>query len=136
MNKLETWQCALIKESEGWIGVPYKYGGNDKQGVDCSGLVLRLYLDALQIKLPRTCITQSDFCHPVELKDISCGDLVFYATGNDSSRISHVGMMLDKDNFIHASSTKGVVITPLSNPWFKRKFIKAGRVGIINYDKR
>ncbi len=111
-----------------WKGVPYKYGGNSKDGTDCSGMVLQVYLEALGLKLPRNSAKQAEFCKKLSAKDVLPGDLVFFATGKDASSISHVGIMLDADNFIHSSTSKGVCISKLSLPYYQRTFKMFGRV--------
>ncbi len=118
----------LLKEAESWLGVPYRYGGNDREGVDCSGMVVQVFLSAWDKKLPRTCIQQAEFCQELNEKEILPGDLVFFATGKDPERISHVGILLDNDRFIHSSSTKGVVVSNLSTPYYQRTLRKFGRV--------
>ncbi len=119
----------LKEECESWIGTPYKYGGNDRDGIDCSGLVLQIYLKVYDIKLPRTSLMQSEFCKEIKPGKIKVGDLVFFATGHDINRISHVGLMLDEENFIHSSSKKGVVISSLNTPYYQRTFKMFGRPG-------
>lgn len=119
---------ALIKEAKKWLGVPYRYGGNDKEGVDCSGMVVQVFLNARGVKLPRTCMGQSEYVKEVNPDDMSTGDLVFFATGKDTKKISHVGIMIDNDNFIHASSTKGVIVSQLSSAYYQRTLRKIGRV--------
>lgn len=122
-------QKALVEEAMTWIGVPYTYAKSDKkEGTDCSGLVLRVYLDVLGVKLPRNSAQQAEFCKKIDKEDVEPGDLVFFATGKDPNRVSHVGMMIDKVNFIHASSKKGVVISQLDTPYYIRTFLQAGRV--------
>lgn len=120
---------AVIAEAEKWVGTPYKYGGNSMdEGVDCSGLVVQVYLNATGIKLPRTSFEQADFCPEIEYSDIAAGDLVFFATGQDTQRVSHVGIMIDGNRFIHSSSRKGVCISELNSPYYQRTLIKFGRI--------
>ena len=122
-------QKALVEEVMSWIGVPYAYAKSDKkEGTDCSGLVLRVYLDVLDVKLPRNSAQQAEFCKKIDKEDVEPGDLVFFATGKDPDKISHVGMMIDKENFIHASTKKGVLISQLNTPYYIRTFRQAGRV--------
>lgn len=71
---------ALLAEAKQWIGTPYKYGGEDKNGVDCSGLVLKVYKSALDIKLPRNSAEQSSYCSPLGKDKLMPGDLLFFAT--------------------------------------------------------
>ena len=127
--KLDKHQYALIEESLTWLGTPYVYGGDAKgKGTDCSGMVLRVYLETLQVELPRNSAKQAEACKHVKKEHLKPGDLVFFATGKDSDRISHVGIMLTDEEFIHASSSKGVVISNLTTPYYIRTFKKGGRV--------
>lgn len=127
--KVHGMRRALIEEALSWEGTPYKYANADKrEGTDCSGMVLRVYDDVAQIKLPRNSAKQSEFCRVIRQKDVRPGDLVFFATGSDPSRVSHVGMMIDDTRFIHASTKKGVVISDITTPYYQRTFICFGRV--------
>lgn len=128
-RKLMKVQRDMIKEACSWQGTPYKYGGAEKgKGTDCSGMVLRVYLDVTGIKLPRNSAAQADFCKSLRQSKVKPCDLVFFATGSDPKRVSHVGLMLDAENFIHASSSKGVIVTRLDNPWWNKRILKFGRV--------
>lgn len=119
----------IIRECHEWLGTPYKYAGAEKgDGADCSGMVLKVYLDALDIKLPRNSAMQAEFCRSISHKKVRPGDLVFFATGKDPERISHVGIMLDDDRFIHSSTSKGVCISSVSTPYYVRTFRMYGRV--------
>jgi lipoprotein Spr len=91
-------------------------------------MVLQVYLDALGIKLPRNSAEQAAFCTPISLRKVLPGDLVFFATGKDAARISHVGIMLDYENFIHVSTSKGAVISKITTPYYVRTFMGFGRV--------
>lgn len=122
-------QARMIEEACSWIGTPYKYGGAEKgTGTDCSGMVLRVYLDMTEIKLPRNSAKQAEFCNRIKEKDARPCDLVFFATGKDSGKVSHVGLLLDSESFIHSSSSKGVTITRLDNPWWRPRILGFGRV--------
>lgn len=126
-HSLDSDTRALFKEAATWLGTPYKYGG-DKKGVgaDCSGFVMRVFLDVLEIKLPRTSAKMAEFCKKITKP--RPGDLVFFATGKDKHRVSHVGIMLDEEHFIHTSSSKGVIVSSVTSPYYTRTFIKYGRV--------
>lgn len=128
-HSLSKRQRLMIEEACSWMGTPYRYGGAEKgKGTDCSGLVLRVYLDVTEIKLPRNSAKQAEFCNNIKAKDVRPGDLVFFATGSDPKRVSHVGMMLDGESFIHASSSKGVTVTRLDNVWYSKRLLGFGRV--------
>lgn len=119
----------IVEESLTWLGTPYRYGGAEKGvGTDCSGLVLRVYEAESDIKLPRNSAKQGEFCKEIKRDKVQPGDLVFFAIGQDPTRISHVGIMLDADSFIHASSKKGVTINRVSSPYYTQHFIMYGKV--------
>jgi len=117
----------LLKEADKWLGTPYSWGGNDRNGVDCSGFVTQVYLRSLEISLPRTSERQMQYCKPIEKKDLIPGDLVFF-TVRGGKRVGHVGIYIGNGDMVHASSSKGVVITPLSNPYFVTNYYSSGRV--------
>ena len=106
-------------------GVPYKYGGSSPQGFDCSGLVMFVY-DKNGKKLPRTADKQFEFGSAVDKKDLKAGDLVFFAASGKEP--SHCGIFAGNGNFIHASSSHGVMVSPLTDPYWRPKFIGARRV--------
>lgn len=122
-------QKMIVDEAYTWLGTPYAYAHAEKGiATDCSGMVLRVYETVLGVKLPRNSEKQAQFCKDIKRKEIKTGDLVFFATGKDPHKISHVGIMLDEDNFIHASSSKGVVVSSISQPYYVRTFIQFGRI--------
>ncbi|MCM1005300.1 MAG: NlpC/P60 family protein [Prevotella sp.] len=122
-------QEKIIKEVCSWQGTPYKYGGAEKgKGTDCSGLILRVFLDVTDIKLPRNSAQQADFCKNLKQSKAGPCDLVFFATGSDPDKVSHVGLLLNSEVFIHSSSSKGVIVTPLNSPWWGRRIKGFGRV--------
>lgn len=122
-------QQELVDEAMTWLGTPYKYSWQIKgKGTDCSGMVVEVYGYIGVDGLPRNSAKQAEYCRNLKAKDVEVGDLVFFATGKDPHKISHVGIMLDKDNFIHASTSKGVVISQVSTPYYTRTFRQYGRV--------
>lgn len=127
-GKLPEQAKGLITEANKWLGTPYRYGGNTRNGVDCSGFVLQVYNNALDIKLPRNSAKQYEFCSQVKPSDLIAGDLVFFATSRGSSGVSHVGLYVGDGKMIHASSSKGVIVTNITDDYYKRTFVGAGRV--------
>lgn len=119
---------SIVQEAERWIGTPYKYAGYDRNGTDCSGMVLTIYDEVLSIKIPRNSAKQAEFCKKISSEDVRPGDLVFFATGKDPDRISHVGIMLNDNDFVHSSTSKGVVISQVETPYYQRTFKMFGRV--------
>lgn len=118
----------LMAEARTWIGTPYKYGGADRTGVDCSGLVLEVYKKALGISLPRNSKEQSVYCVPIERENLQPGDLLFFASNRKDEEVNHVGMYVGENMMIHASSSMGVIVSDLASPYYARTFKSAGAV--------
>ena len=119
----------IVKESLTWIGTPYGFGHSEKgESTDCSGLVIMVFDEVAGIKLPRNSAQQADYCDKIGEHEVKPGDLVFFATGKDRKKVSHVGIMIDKKSFVHSSGSKGVIISEMTTPYYKRTFIKYGRV--------
>ncbi len=121
----------VISAARSYIGTPYRYGGIDKRGIDCSGLLLCSFKSA-NIPLPRTSTEQSSYGKPVSLYELKPGDLVFFSAKKWKGKVSHAGMVTEvrgKDEviFIHSSSSKGVVESNLLSPYYREIFVKARR---------
>ena len=114
----------LVDYMHQWYSVPYRIGGTSKEGIDCSAFVQGIVGDAFGVQLPRTAREQALFCSEIEKKDLQEGDLVFF---NTTGGISHVGLYINNNKFIHASTSMGVVISDLDEPYWQRRFVKAGR---------
>ena len=116
-----------------WLKTPYKYGGADEKGIDCSAFIQRLLGDVYSIQVPRTS-AQQFFTKNVEAFHdktyFSEGDLVFFCTV-PGTPISHVGMYLKNRYFINATTSSGVSISNLDEPYWKKRFVAAGRVKIV-----
>ncbi|USG64764.1 NlpC/P60 family protein [Brevibacillus ruminantium] len=107
-------------------GVPYKSSGTTKKGFDCSGFT-RYVFDALGIDLPHSSASQFTVGQPVNRKDLQPGDLVFFKTNGRS--ISHVGIYIGNDTFVHSESGRGVVNTKLSDPYYwSKRYVGAKRI--------
>jgi lipoprotein Spr len=112
--------------TQDWIGTPYKWGGNTKSGVDCSGFTKNVF-DKLGYKLPRTASQQHDFTQRVSKRSAQTGDLVFF---REKGRISHVGIYLEDGYIVHASSSRGVIKEHLSANWLSKRFHSVGRINL------
>lgn len=108
-----------------WRGTPYKYGGNTTDGVDCSGLVKRVYKDSFNIQLPRVTIQQVKKGIYVKRKNLQVGDLVFFKVHKKGH---HVGIYVGDNKFMHGSSSHGVIISSLNNVYWKPKYWQARRI--------
>ncbi|MDB5032382.1 C40 family peptidase [Mucilaginibacter sp.] len=109
-----------------WTGTPYKFGGLDKDGVDCSGLALLLEQQVYGITIPRITYQQAAVIKRKYEEELKEGDLVFFDF--DGKALSHVGVYLQNGYIVHASSTKGVMIVKLRSPSMYKYFSRAGSV--------
>jgi len=114
----------LIDFVDQWWGVPYRIGGTTKSGIDCSGFIRGLVSETYGFSLPRSSREQAQYCKRVEKTQVKEGDLVFFSSGR---HISHVGLYLANNKFVHASTSMGVIISDLDEPYWKRKYAFAGR---------
>ncbi len=119
----------LYKEIKGWLGTPYKYGGNTKNGVDCSGFVVQIYKAVYRKQIERNSamIFQKN-CRLIDVDDLQEGDLLFYCTSKNANKISHVGIYLKENKFAHASASNGVKISDITEDYFIDHFYAAARV--------
>ena len=115
----------LRNEYRRWLGTKHRLGGNDRNGIDCSGFVQAVYRNAFQINLPRTTVGQVKQGQPVGFQDMRIGDLVFFKTP-DTPR--HVGIYLGKSQFVHASKSIGVTVSPIDRYYWKPHFWAARRI--------
>ncbi len=109
-----------------WYGVPYKYAGKDKSGIDCSGFSSALYNSVYQKKLSPSARQQAEETKKIDTSGLKEGDLVFFDIG--AGKISHVGVYLQNNKFVHASTKRGVIINDLNEPYYKKYFVRSGRV--------
>jgi len=116
----------LIKEIDSWLGVPYKYGGKDKSGTDCSGMVFSIYNNVYGFSLNRSSYDIIQNVIKVPIEEAKFGDLVFFKIYKN--RVSHVGIYLGDKKFIHASTQLGVRIDSLEMPYYRDRFYMAGRI--------
>ncbi len=119
---------ALVSEARTWIGTPYKWGGHDKSGADCSGFLMEVFKAAVDVKIPRTTKDQREQCIEVDRDNISVGDIIFFTSNKSEGKIAHVGMYVGDGRMIHASSSRGVVEDDLSMKYYINHFKSIGRV--------
>lgn len=118
----------LYVTAAGWVGVPYRYGGESKRGVDCSGFVRAICRTVYGKEVSRTADEQykSD-CRRVRRSKLRGGDLVFFKNARRSRKASHVGIYLKDNKFIHASNS-GVIVSDLGEPYYDKTWLGAGRL--------
>lgn len=119
----------LYKELKKWLGTPYEYAAHTcGEGTDCSGMVMEVFLTVYGIKVHRNSAKMlEENCRVIDLDDLKEGDLVFFCTNGDE-RVSHVGIYLKDNKFIHASSSRGVAVDDLRQNYYATHFHAAARV--------
>ena len=115
----------LLYYMEEWYGTPYRYGGNTKKGIDCSAFASGLIASVFSMTIPRTARAQYQTTERLELNELREGDLVFF---NTRRGVSHVGVYLLNNKFVHASLSSGVMISDLGESYFVKRYIGAGRI--------
>lgn len=115
--------AALRAQVDRWMGTPYRWGGQDLNGVDCSAFVQSVVADALGVRIPRTTSEQKSVGHSVG-GDLRPADLLFFRT---PKRTDHVGIYLGDGQFAHASTSRGVMVSSLDERYWDRAFEMARR---------
>lgn len=109
-----------------WQGTPYKYGGKNKEGIDCSNFTSTLFYTVYKKTLTGNSASIFKACKIISKENLVEGDLIFFKIENDN--ISHVGVYLQNNKFVHATVKKGVMIDDLDAPYYKKYYFKAGRI--------
>ncbi|MBJ6366481.1 C40 family peptidase [Snuella sedimenti] len=126
-SKAET----IITYAKQFEGVRYKWGGTTKNGMDCSGLVFESFR-ASNILLPRISRDMAKKGNEVPLNKVKNGDLLFFKTQNRRNTINHVGLVITSNNknikFIHATTQRGVIVSSLTENYWKTSFVEARRI--------
>lgn len=116
----------LLETVDEWYGVRYRTGGNTKSGVDCSGFTVAVYAAVYGLALPRVSREQYRTSRKISTTELQEGDLVFFNT--NGSGVSHVGVYLGNNKFIHASVSRGIMVNDLYEPYYLKRYIGAGRM--------
>ena len=109
-----------------WVGTPYRFAGNTKKGIDCSAFAKAIYEQVFNTTILRNSRDIFSTTSPLGKDELKEGDLVFFKI--KSRKISHIGVYLGDNRFAHASSSRGVVISNLNDPYYSRYFYKGGRI--------
>lgn len=119
----------IVTFAKSQLGVPYRYGGVDSSGFDCSGFVYFVHKEALNKTIPRTSRDQSKYGYKINKNELQKGDLVFFDTSS-KGHVNHSGIYIGNGKFIHSSSGKrrGVVISPLNSGFYQKNYKWARRI--------
>lgn len=122
----------ILKQAYTYLGTPYRLGGTTRSGIDCSAFVLSVYEEATGVELPRVAASQAHEGQAVEKENLQKGDLIFFAHSG-RGRISHVGIVEEvletgEIKFIHASTSRGVMVSSLDDSYWRGKYRSAKRI--------
>jgi lipoprotein Spr len=109
-----------------WYGTPYQYAGKTKKGVDCSGLTCILFKEVYGKELSGSSASIYNQCEKISKDKLREGDLVFFKI--DSKEISHIGIYLQNNKFVHATTKAGVMIDDLDEEYYKKYFFGGGKL--------
>jgi lipoprotein Spr len=115
----------LLKLIDEWWGTTYCLGGSTKECIDCSAFTHIIMQDIYNVNVPRTAQDQYKACQQIGMEDLNEGDLVFFFTGGRD--ISHVGVYLLNNKFVHAATSGGVMVSDLNDPYWKDRYRGSGR---------
>lgn len=118
-------KASLQAQQASWRGVRYRLGGMSKSGIDCSGFILVTFRDKFGINLPRSTQEQALIGAFVQERDLQVGALVFFKTAPFTR---HVGVYIGDRRFLHASTSRGVIVSDLDNPYWKTKYWTSRRL--------
>lgn len=118
----------LYLEAAEWMGVPYRVGGDSKRGTDCSGMTAQIYRKVYRTKLSRSTDGQKKESNKVAKRNLREGDLVFFTSSRSGKKVAHVGIYLKDGKFIHASTSRGVIVSQLKEPYYTKHWISGGRI--------
>jgi lipoprotein Spr len=124
------WNMGLYNFIDQWWGTPYRMGGVTKQGIDCSGFVYQLFSAVYGLALPRSSRDQEHIAKHIGKNDMQEGDLVFFNTRNSRryKGVSHVGVYLHNNKFVHASTSSGVIISDLKESYWQKHYVGSRRI--------
>lgn len=117
----------LYSQERIWRGTPYRLGGTSRDGIDCSAFVQRTFAEKFAINVPRSTEDQTAIGFKIKKSQLQPGDLVFFKTNWGGNNL-HVGIYSGNDQFVHASTSRGVITSSLNNVYWKKHFYQARRL--------
>lgn len=120
---------SLYRFIDSWMGVPHLSGGMTRNGIDCSGFTSILQKEIYQQPVARVARKMAEDVKRKYEEELREGDLVFFDF--NGQKFSHVGVYLQNNKFVHSSTTKGVIISDLKDPWYYKYFSRAGSVEAV-----
>ncbi len=117
----------IMRTAHSCLGSPYRWGGADLRGFDCSGLVCYIYRKATGLTLPHQSTALYQMGRMISLRSLQLGDLLFFRN-EDSAGISHVALYLRRNAFIHATASQGVIISSLNEAYYRKRLVGIKRI--------
>ncbi|MBN2415610.1 C40 family peptidase [bacterium] len=117
----------IVLAARACLGAPYRWGGATPAGFDCSGLVCHVYRQEYGLSLPHNSSALYRRTKTVTMRNAARGDLVFFSEDRRGT-VTHVGIYLGGARFIHATSSRGVIISSLDEPYYRRRFLAVRQV--------
>ena len=125
LNNSDTITLKFLNQIKFYLGTPYKFGGDSRNGMDCSGFIATIFFECFNIELPHNAYQIFQNCQEIPGQKLNLGDLVFF---RNHGKIDHVGIYLVKDYFVHASVSYGVIVSQLSEKYYRSRYFAAGRI--------
>ncbi|UUE38058.1 bifunctional murein DD-endopeptidase/murein LD-carboxypeptidase [Pectobacterium aroidearum] len=115
----------LLNQYASWKGVRYRLGGDSRRGIDCSAFVQRTFREQFGMDLPRSTYEQQEIGQKIQRNKLRVGDLVLFRAGSTGR---HVGIYLGNDQFVHASTSSGVIISKMTEDYWNKRYQEGRRV--------
>ena len=120
-------KLSMLKSINGYRGVPYKWGGDTMKGMDCSGFTMKVFGESANLNIPHNAAAQYKLGAKISRRQLKFGDLVFFRD-IESKGVSHVGIYIGNEEFVHASLSKGVVNSSMNQEYYKKRYVSARRI--------
>ena len=120
-------KLSMLKSIDRYRGVPYKWGGDTMKGMDCSGFTMKVFGESANLNIPHNAAAQYKLGAKINRRQLKFGDLVFFRD-IESKGVSHVGIYIGGDEFVHASLSKGVINSSMNQKYYKKRYVSARRI--------
>ena len=120
-------KLSMLKSINRYRGVPYKWGGATMKGMDCSGFTMKVFGESANLSIPHNAKAQYKLGAKINRRQLKFGDLVFFRD-IQSKGVSHVGIYIGDETFVHASLSKGVINSSMNQDYYKKRYVTARRI--------